>query len=62
MKIYWNLPIQVDRELEDKAHKPDIIIFNKTDRHCTIVDVAIPGDHNIEQKQQKKLTNTKILN
>ena len=55
MKIYWNFPIQVDRELEDRANKPDIIIFNKTERHCTIVDVTIPGDHNIEQKQQHKI-------
>ena len=61
MKIYWNFPIQVDRELEDKANKPDIIIFNKTERHCTIVDVAIPGDHNIEQKQQKKIDKYKDL-
>ena len=57
VKLLWNFPIQVDRELEERHNRPDIMVFKKNDRHCLIVDIAVPGDHNIESKQQQKIDN-----
>ena len=34
--------IQCDREI--KARKPYIVVANKYERNCTIIDTAIPGD------------------
>ena len=38
------------------ANRPDIIIKNKKDKTCTLIDVAIPADRNVVQNEaQKKL-------
>ena len=42
MKILWDVLFQCDREI--KARKPDIIVVNKNERSCTIIDISIPGD------------------
>ena len=31
-------------------NKPDIIIKNKKEKTCTLIDVAIPADRNVVQK------------
>ena len=33
------------------ANRPDIIIKNKTEKTCTLIDVAIPADRNVVQKE-----------
>jgi hypothetical protein len=39
------------------ANRPDIIIKNKKDTTCLLIDVAIPSDKNVIQKEaEKKLT------
>ena len=58
IKLLWDFTIHVDREI---AHyRPDIVIFNKVKRYCLIVDVAIPGDHQIDQKEIEKFQNMPI--
>ena len=42
MKILWDVLFQCDREI--KARKPDIIVVNKNERSCTIIDISILGD------------------
>jgi hypothetical protein len=37
----------MDREI--LANRPDIIIKNKKDKTCLLIDVAIPSDKNIIQ-------------
>ena len=41
-----------DREVT--ANRPDIIIKNKKDKTCTLIDVAIPADRNVVQKEAEK--------
>jgi len=36
---------------EVTANMPDIIIKNKKDKTCTVIDVAIPADKNVVQKE-----------
>jgi hypothetical protein len=47
--ILWNQGIQTDREV--LANRPDIIIKNKKDKTCLLIDVALPSDKNVIQIQ-----------
>ena len=41
-----------DREVT--ANRPDIIIKNTKEKTCTLIDVAIPADRNVVQKEAEK--------
>jgi len=41
-----------DREVT--ANRPDIIIKDKKEKICTLIDVAVPADRNVVQKEAKK--------
>ena len=40
--VLWNMPIQTDREI--KANRSDIVIRNKKEKRCLLIDMSIPGD------------------
>ena len=55
--VLWNQAVHTDREVT--ANRPDIIIKNKKEETCTPIDVGIPADRNVVQKEaEKKLKNT----
>jgi len=39
---------------EVAANRPDIIIKNKKEKTCTLIDVAIPTDRNVVQKEAER--------
>jgi hypothetical protein len=41
-------------QAEVTANMPDIIIKNKTEKTCTLIDVAIPADRNVVQKEAER--------
>ena len=47
-----NQAVHTDREVT--ANRPDIINKNKKEKTCTLIDVAIPADRNIVQKEAEK--------
>jgi hypothetical protein len=51
--VLGNQGIQTDREV--LANRSDIIIKNKKDKICLLIDVAIPSDRNVIQESEKKL-------
>ena len=53
VKILWDVMIQCDREI--KAKKPDIVVVNKNERSCAIIDIAIPGDIRVSEKEKEKI-------
>ena len=53
VKILWDVMIQCDREI--KARKPDIVVVNKNERSCAIIDIATPGDIRVSKKEQEKI-------
>jgi hypothetical protein len=57
--ILWNQGIQTDKEV--LANRPDIIIKNKEDKTCLLIDVAIPSDKNVIQKEAEKKLKYKSL-
>ena len=50
MKILWDVIIHCDREI--KARKPDIVVVNKNEKNCAIIDIAISG---VSKKEKKKI-------
>jgi hypothetical protein len=56
-EVFWNQEIQTNREF--LANRPDIIVKNK-DRTCLFIDVTIPSDRNVIQKEAEKVLSIKI--
>ena len=53
VKILWDVMIQRDKDI--KARKPDIVVVNKNERSCAIIDIAIPGDIRVSEKEKEKI-------
>jgi hypothetical protein len=49
--VLWNQGVQTEEVL---ANRPDIIIKNKKDKICLLIDVAIPLDRNVIKKESEK--------
>ena len=57
--VLWNQAVHTDREVT--ANRPDIIIKNKKEKTCTLIDMAIPADRNVVQKETEKKLKYKSL-
>ena len=57
--IHWDMAIHTDREI--KANRPDIIIKDKQQMKCLLVDMAIPSERNTSIKVTEKLSKYKDL-
>ena len=57
--VLWNQEVHTDREVT--ANRPDIVFKNKTEKKKTLLDVAIPADRNVVQKEAKKKLKYKSL-
>jgi hypothetical protein len=55
----WNQAVHTDKEVT--ANRPDIIIKNKKEKTCTLIDVAISADRNVVQKETEKKLRYKSL-
>ena len=52
-KILWDFSIQTDDLIE--AWRPDLVVVEKNDRSCKIIDFAVPQDSRIEEKKKDKI-------
>jgi hypothetical protein len=50
------------KDTEVLANRSDIIVKNKKDKTCLLIDVAIPSDKNVIQKEAEKMLTYKNLN
>ena len=57
--VLWNQAVHTDREVT--ANRPDIKIKNNKEKTCTLIDVAIPADRNVVQKEAEKKLKYKSL-
>ena len=57
--LLWKQAVHTGREVT--ANRPDIIIKNKKEKTCTLIDVAIPADRNAMQKEAEKKLKYKSL-
>ena len=58
-KILWDFTVQCDRKIE--ARRPDIVFIDKKEREVVIIDVAIPGDDRVKDKELEKLEKCRLL-
>ena len=52
-KILWDFSIQIDHVIE--ARRPRLVVVDKKERSCKIIDFAVPGDSRIEEKEKDKI-------
>ena len=50
--ILWDFSIQTDHVIE--ARRPDLVVVDKKERSCKIIDFAVPGDSRIEEKEKDR--------
>ena len=48
----WDFSIQTDHVIE--ARRPDLVLVDKKEIICKIIDFAVPGDSRIEEKEKDK--------
>jgi len=51
VKILWDFSIETDYVIQ--ARRPDIVVKDKEMNHTWIIDIAMPGDARIEEKEEK---------
>ena len=51
--LIWDVNIQCDDIME--ARRPDLILMDKNAKSCIIIDVAVPGDCRIREKEIEKI-------
>ena len=53
VNILWDFNIHTDRVIE--ARRPDIVVVDKLNSETTIIDVAIPGDFRVKDKELEQI-------
>jgi hypothetical protein len=59
VRVLSNQAVHTDREVT--ANRPYIIIKNKKEGTCALIDVVIPADRNVVQKEAEKKLKYKSL-
>ena len=49
----WDFSIQTDSVIE--ARRPDLVVVDKKEGSCKIIDFAVPGDNRTEEKEIGKI-------
>ena len=57
--VLWDQAVYTDREI--RVNRPDIIIKDKKEKTCTLIDMATPEDSNVVQKEWEKKLKYKSL-
>ena len=52
-KLLWDFQTQTDRKV--LANQPDIVVIDKQKKEAVVIDIAVPSDSNIKNKEYKKL-------
>ena len=58
-KILWDFTIQCDRMVE--ARRPDIVFVDKKEKEVKIIDIAVPGDVRVKDKELEKIEKYQLL-
>ena len=49
----WDFSVQTDHVIE--ARRPDLVVVDRKERSCKIIDFAVPGDIRIEEKETDEI-------
>ena len=53
IKILWDFPIQTEAKIDH--NRPDIVLVEKSEKKCFLIDVACPFDTRIGKKETEKM-------
>ena len=53
IRLIWNINIQFDNLIE--ARRPDLILMDKKGKSCILIDIAVPGDCRVCEKEIEKI-------
>ena len=53
VKILWDFNIQTDHVIEHR--RPDVVVLDKHEKMCHLIDIAVPGDSRVEAKENEKV-------
>jgi len=53
VKILWDMNIQTDHVIEHR--QPDIIVVDKDNKRELLIDIAVPADARVEEKEQERM-------
>ena len=53
IKVLWDITIQCDNLIE--ARRPNLIVIDKKEQKGIIIDIAVPADVRVEEKQKEKV-------
>ena len=53
VKLLWDVNIRCDHVIE--ARRPDIVVVNIQERNCTIINIAVPADKRIGEKENEQV-------
>ena len=59
VSILWDFPVHTDRTIQ--ANRPDIIVKDKKDNICLLIDMSVPSDNNVAANVFEKLSKYKDL-
>ena len=57
VKVLWDINFQCDNVIE--ARRPEIIVIDKKERKGIIIDIAVPADVRVGEKESGKVENTR---
>nr|CAI5845753.1 unnamed protein product [Callosobruchus analis] len=58
-KMYWDRAIITERPVQH--NRPDMVVVDKSEKSCIIIDYAVPLDDNIGKAYQEKKEKYKYL-
>ena len=58
-KILWDFIIQIDKNL--LHNRPDIVLINYKEQTGLIIDIAVPRDQSIQDKELKEIDKYQLL-
>ena len=51
--MLWDFPIQTEHQIEH--NRPDVVVLDKIERSCYVIDVACPFGTRVLEKEQEKM-------
>ncbi|XP_068707395.1 uncharacterized protein [Montipora foliosa] len=53
VKVLWDFRIQTDHQIEH--NRPDVVVLDKIERSCYVIDIACSFDTRVLEKEQEKM-------
>ena len=52
-KLLWDFNIWTDKEIQER--RPDLVVVSRRDNQWFIIDIAVPNDSGIFEKEKEKM-------